>query len=283
MIAHTLTSAQVSDQSLPKSRRQQKDEKVVPRHTDYAPPPKENSLKRKRADAEAEQDPKLKEFLEVMQPPSKSKSWANDDTQPTAGNAPAEDTVEEAVVPEDESDNDYQVIAKKPKTVPSPNQAPPDPEVTSRIPDKRTADNEEQEHTDQPMEENEIAPAGGNGPVSDADWLRSRTNRVLDLVDDDEATSRPTDERPMPLDDETEAEGPSVSGEVQVVEPEDLNPVEAPTVPSEEDKIRQTGRLYLRNLHYDVKSDDIEEYFSKYGNLEEVRPCSFFYPYRYDE
>ena len=67
---------QIADEQLPKSRRQIREEKAAPKSDDYFPPPREEHLlKRKRE--EAEQDPKLKEFLEIYQPPSKTNIWTD--------------------------------------------------------------------------------------------------------------------------------------------------------------------------------------------------------------
>ena len=45
----------------------------------------------------------------------------------------------------------------------------------------------------------------------------------------------------------------------------------------EEDKIREHGRLYLRNLHFGVKEEDLREHFAKYSSLEEVSSIPFSY------
>jgi multiple RNA-binding domain-containing protein 1 len=258
-----LTSSKITDKDLPKSRRQQKEERAEPRHTDYVPPPKEITLKRKR-DA-TEHDPKLKEFLNVMQPPSKLKAWANEETQIDASIAPAIEPVEEVVVTEGESDDEYQVLAKTPKTT----QRKPSVEADSAPTKKAKQPKKEKENNagNEELEQLPDAPIPEQGPVSDADWLRSRTNRVLDLVEDDEEAPRPDLELKIAEDDIVEnaraaMEQPGTSDKE--------DEAEAGATPSEEDKIRQTGRLFLRNLHYDVTEDDLRVHFSTYGSLEEV-------------
>lgn len=273
---------QIADQSLPKSRRQQKEEAAGPRHSDYVPPPKDNNLKRKRAEEEAEQDPKLKEFLDVMQAPSKTKSWANDTP---IGERPIQDpatVVEQAAVPEDESDNEYQVIEKKAKTAhaaaPSATPAVVPPVQADDAPvAEASGDTPEQSEQD-----TENAPVATEAPVSDADWLRPRTNRVLDLVEDDDPSPQPTSNVPQSpefaMQEEAEPEKMDVDQPEQLASTND----EVDAAPATEtDKVRQTGRLYLRNLHFDITSDDIREHFSKYGVIEEVRQfsCSFFFCY----
>ncbi|KAJ4357591.1 Multiple RNA-binding domain-containing protein 1 [Didymosphaeria variabile] len=253
----------IADKELPKSRRQQKFEKSVPRNDDYVPPPKENHLKRKRE--EVEQDQKLKEFLDAMQPPSKQKAWANEEAQMESSSAPAAEPAEEAVaVPEGESDDEYQVLSKKPKTA----QRIPSPEAESAVGTELTvhATNVAQTNEDA-SEELPDAPADEAGPVSDADWLRSRTNRVLDLVEDDDENPAPPTANKQEV--EMREELPEAeAAQLGVALAEEAQEEDA--APSEEGKVRQTGRLFLRNLHYDVNEDDIREQFSKFGTIEEV-------------
>lgn len=259
---------QISDKELPKPRWQQKAERIVPKNDEFIPLREENVLKRKRE--EAEQDPKLKEFLEAYVPPSKTNMWADADA--AIGSAPvaADEPREDVVVPADDSDDDYQVIAKKVKTVEEPRDVSlaraPTPEPISTH--KDADDGADKSDV---MEGVQDAPVAEQGPVTDDDWLRSRTNRVLDLVEDDEMPSAaapapvlapelPVSKRDLP-EPAVEQRKASPPAETQV----------DPAAPSEEDKIRETGRLYLRNLHFDVTEDDLRTHFSKYGSLEEVR------------
>jgi len=115
-------------------------------------------------------------------------------------------------------------------------------------------------------------------PVSDLDWLRSRTSRTLGLQSDSEesdneksAESESEDERqttPVSSDDETEEpsskEIPSPA-EVAVTTEQD-----APTVSAAEAKIIKTGRLFVRNLVYGVTEEDLRNVFSPHGQIEEV-------------
>jgi multiple RNA-binding domain-containing protein 1 len=260
---------QIADKELPKSRRQQRLEKIAPQNDEYIAPLQENALKRKRDQAAQEQDPKLKEFLQVYQPPSKMNAWTNGDTQIDVPTATAEPVTDNTGAKEDESDDDYQVIAKKPKpTVDAATPASVAKPVTAK-PDLETpVDTTMQDKPD--MEDVEESTTADQGPVSDADWLRSRTNRVLDLVADDE---QPTPDVHTPL----------VQREQRTVPQPEPEPVEQPVeaelsvaqqleVPSssEVEKIRETGRLYLRNLHFEISEEELREHFSKYGSLQEV-------------
>lgn len=269
-------ASQIADQNLPKSRRQQKEEAAGPQHSDYVPPLKDNNLKRKRAEEEAEKDPKLQEFLHVMQAPSKNKSWAN---ETPIGGRPMEDTaaVEPVAVPEDESDNEYQVIEKKAKTSHATVSTPVAPAVPVAKVDDTPMDEAPGNLPEKSEQEPEDATVAAKAAVSDADWLRSHTNRVLDLVEDDEESPRPTSDVPpqpaqVPVQDDAEPEKMVVDQPEQSAAANNNVTTEPAT---EVDKVRQTGRLYLRNLHFDVTSDDLREHFSKYGLVEEVSHCNF--------
>ncbi|KAF2798948.1 RNA-binding domain-containing protein [Melanomma pulvis-pyrius CBS 109.77] len=259
------TARPIADKALPKSRRQLKEENSVSKNDDYVPPPRDNALKRKRD--EAEQDPKLKEFLNVMQPPSKLKSWANEDSLLASEVVPLGDPVEATTGPDGDSDGEYQIITKKSKpsrdTKASSTEQPavPTPETKAGKSADQVLDMEDVAH------ELPQAVTGDRGPVSDADWLRSRTNRVLDLVEDTEDSTRTITQPPAVQEENIES--PDI--EVEPAEPSqpENNEVEE-AIPSEEDKIRQTGRLYLRNLHFEITEDDIRNHFSKQGSLEEV-------------
>ncbi|CAN9106537.1 unnamed protein product [Alternaria alternata] len=262
----------IADKELPKSRRQQKLEKSAPTSDEYRPQRQENDLKRKRE--EAEQDPKLKEFLEVYQPPSKTSIWANGDTQLNDTSvAPADEAVPEVAVPEDESDDEYQVISKKPKIAEEPAAVAANPQPTAAEASATELQVEVADGGDA-MEDVQGAPAVEQGPVSDADWLRSRTNRVLELVEDDEAPSNATvatvPQETAPQTHVTAASSPGVVEAQPELQPQAEEQLDNAAAPDEEDKIRETGRLYLRNLHYEVTEDEIKEQFSKHGALEEV-------------
>jgi multiple RNA-binding domain-containing protein 1 len=268
--------AQIADKELPKSRRQLKAEKSEPRTDEWRPPPRqENELKRKRD--EAEQDPKLKEFLEVYQPPSKNSIWANGDGQlGEATVAAVEETVPEVAVPEDESDGEYQVIAsKKLKTAPEPTATDAMVMIPTEEPSKEQAP--ERPDTDEVMEDTQEPPVAEQRVVSDADWLRSRTNRVLELVEDDEV---PPATAPAPQAARSQAAHAERVEVVRAAPEQPIPPVQEEEVvdaaQAEEDKIRHTGRLFLRNLAFDVTEDELKSKFSTHGELEEVSTFLFF-------
>ncbi|KAF2737180.1 RNA-binding domain-containing protein [Polyplosphaeria fusca] len=260
----------INDQNLPKSQRQRKEERGASRHTEPAPLPNENPLKRKRAGVQEEQDPKLKEFLDVMQPPSKTKTWANVALQDEPAVKAKEDVAADTAIPEGESDDEYQVIAKKSKTSQTRTHSntvePSPPRQPAALLENGGAASEPDPERTTPQE-----VTGGREAVSDADWLRSHTKRTLE-VDGAEGEAKthaspifasPSEKADTHDDDEQPAKENAVIPRTKDEEIDDA-------APSEEDKIRQTGRLYLRNLSYAVTEDDLRNHFFQHGALEEV-------------
>lgn len=196
-----------------------------------------------------------------MQKPSK-KSWQDEGANllggPVGGTEP-EPLIAEAEV---DSDDEIQTINKKPKQV-------------SRQDQKLPADKDDPPQEAGPArEEPPQAQTDANEAKSDTDWLRSKTSRLLDLVDDDddEAPARPT---PMPsihttTSKTTKEAAPiksqvTISSEIQAdVEMQD-EPVNA-----NEEAIRLSKRLFLRNLAYSITEDDLRAGFAQFGDLEEV-------------
>lgn len=181
--------------------------------------------------------------------------------------------MQNVVVPADESDDEYQVIAKKPKTVETQEKIP---EETQPSPVTALASLTE-EHPAEPlgaaMPDVPDAAALDQPATTDDDWLRSRTNRLLDLIEDDDVPVAPASAPSKPA-----AEGRIFPGTAE--QPVELTqPAEEPiasAAASEENKIRETGRLYLRNLHFEVAEEDIRNHFSKHGALDEVSHTPFF-------
>jgi multiple RNA-binding domain-containing protein 1 len=113
--------------------------------------------------------------------------------------------------------------------------------------------------------------------VSDSDWLRSKTSRLLGLLDEDEqadfappaqtATVAPVDD--MDVDTPAEStEQSAINGSAGATAP--------PQVDTNIENIRISARLFIRNLSYDTKESDLEPVFAPFGKIEEVRFPIFF-------
>ena len=122
-------------------------------------------------------------------------------------------------------------------------------------------------------------PDGQIMPASDVDWLRSRTNRLLGLLDDDEAavTLHPTfDAKKVDKPISIHASPASKPEEALIAEqtiPEDPDYEKGESIVESTaslGKISNTARLFIRNLSYSVSEEDLRVYFEPFGSLDEV-------------
>lgn len=233
------------------------------------PKPKDTEAdirKRKREEVD-ESDPKFREFLDVMKPGQ----TASSKMEGIRGQVAEEQDTLMAIAPEGaESDDEYEAIpAKKTKRNTEEVVEVPSAQVDAPV-----------LVADPPQATEQDVPPPKTAEVTDAtddDWLRTRTNRLLDLVDPDDpaafasataASAAPTQpaERNVPP--------PTADVDMDRATPE---PQEAAVDPPVEDnateQIRRTGRLFVRNLPYKVTEDELRQHFGKYGETEEV---SFF-------
>ncbi|QIW98103.1 hypothetical protein AMS68_003621 [Peltaster fructicola] len=202
-------------------------------------------------------DPKLKEFLEVMKPNQKKRAWESE--------FPAEEEIlkptDVVTATEEDENSEYEDIPRKAKrqksdTLPTENNT----DTKAAVPEETQERQEQQEEVP-----NHTQYAG----VTDEDWARSRTSRLLGLLDDDEkddqdvtptldaAESISEDETQPQLREEAETQDqPQSQGE--------------PARPTDVEAVRSSMRLFLRNLAYDVKDADLEAEFESFGSIEEV-------------
>jgi len=241
------------------------------------------SLKKRKRDKLDGADHKLQEFLEVMgHPTKKSRDLEETYGTPLADTKPAVSVVIEA----GESDDEYEEIPSRPS---KPVSKPP--------PVLREVDIPREMEVDPPVTEPPRMEPGREPPAAvdatDDDWLRSRTNRLLDLVDPDDPGFAA---RPQPAVPAAKAEATSTGGgeaetdyngdylDSPVREPTGT-PQEAASSADPEDLIQKTARLFLRNLSYAVTEDDIREHFGTFGTLSEVgtTPSTFIAGLFHDE
>ncbi|KAI0009419.1 RNA-binding domain-containing protein [Xylariaceae sp. FL0662B] len=240
----------------------------------------ENSKKRKREELD-ESDPKLREFLGVMQPAKNSVNTIHGVTTEPTDEHPAKIP---AITADGESDDEYETVPTRRK-----NDQPVEsiPQATNLGSPTKSHHKEEDTAMDhEPPGEQELPVAESTGstiPVNtaatDDDWLRSRTNRLLDLVDDEDAMPSVIPPRrspvPMPSGDHGDLEAADAAIEEgdnidNQIEPSDQD---EPGTENHDDileSIRKTSRLFVRNLPYSATEDDIKSYFERYGSVEEV-------------
>ncbi|KAK4039831.1 hypothetical protein C8A01DRAFT_46727 [Parachaetomium inaequale] len=226
-------------------------------------PEDENFKKRKREPLD-EADPKLQEYLEVMGHPTKKPR----DQEALSGNLQPDLTsaLPSALLEAGESDDEYEDIpARHPKGPAQVSPAPVDATPAAVMDGEISA----------------LAPADGpareapqvSAEATDDDWLRSRTSRLLDLVDPDDpgfAARAPPPSMPSAAP-ASEPQEPARDGPGAVVDgPGDGAPVQAENTKDAAKLVEKTSRLFLRNLSYNVTEDDVREHFAKFGSLEEV-------------
>lgn len=205
----------------------------------------------------------------------KNRLWANDDgmVNPTEQQPPAEETVQQSNVPEELPSQTKKPRTQEPVSKP---QTDSQPIVVDHSGDGDTND------TAMPDSE----PEAEAGPVSDMDWLRSKTSRLLGLLDEEEQA----DFEQRKVDEPVEAESPveeSRSAAIEQInspEPQEATntdhvaetPVTTPEQDTNIDNIKLSARLFVRNLAYDLRENDLQPLFSPYGKTEEVSTQFFF-------
>jgi multiple RNA-binding domain-containing protein 1 len=265
-------------------------QQVTPAHTDHAGDAvdKNETSKRKRNEGALEkEDPKLKEFLEVMTPASKKKkkAWEAGVADQSAQNAQEEEQDEWNGIDEGASDEEYELVPRKSKR--SAGAAPDFAEGSSDVPHEPDPGNDRQpEHWNDTTVNSVITdtPPGMNVNVSDSDWARSRTSRLLGLLDDDEEEDTGTGAATAAQqsgEDDSEEESPKARptlpkmGEAasSLPSPPADAPLEEESKPEVNDNpnlVRTSMRLFVRNLPYNAKAADLESEFASFGHLEEV-------------
>ncbi|KAE8351156.1 hypothetical protein BDV28DRAFT_137689 [Aspergillus coremiiformis] len=233
----------------------------------------ENTLKRKRDGEPARQDPKLQEYLSVMQHSSHTKTWANDDAviNPLPNDSSAKEQPLEAVETSQELTYAQRKKAKLAEI------SGEDPHASRpEEPQPMIVDATEEEHsTEQAMEhEQSAAQEEEQPPVSDADWLRSKTSRLLGLLDDEEQAELESGAQKATTSTEPAADAKARTEDAETSAPppaaEIGKPIKAPEVDTNIENIRISARLFVRNLSYDTKESDLEPVFTPFGRIEEI-------------
>ena len=245
-----------------------------------------------------------------MQAPSKSKTWANEDTAAKTVASPSQIGAHETRLVEETADV-YQPKVKNPRKTDVRGTTNADqghvhretgsrsknseivnqdqkPENDPRTEIDHTSDSRKQEKAatpphlnkdvaDTPPEEEMALPTNTK---SDADWLRSRTSRLLGLLEDDEID---VVQAPQPDADDVESSsspepqtGAAASDESDPSPPQatqDQKSLSNDAQNADVEGIKKSGRLFIRNLPFTARDDDLERSFSPFGKLEEVSNC----------
>ena len=234
-----------------------------------------------------EEDPKLRQFLQVMQPPSKSKSWSNEDSSRIIENVVPTPAAQVSGAAEDD-DDEIQVIPRKSKHVKVESKDVAAKETAGQTVASRPSAVGEEADVEVVMAD--ALPSQAKVPVdaADDDWLRSRTSRLLDLADEDDemdavgstrVVDNVEDEEDQALPREMDDKPPATSPEFRVEKPPEAgNPSEADTAADTAavESLRRTERLFVRNLPYEATENELRHHFASYGTLEEVGAFTWY-------
>lgn len=233
-----------------------------------------------------EQDPKLKEFLEVMKPKSKKRAWESENDAANAEQGAAIDDQKMQTGLENASDDEYEEVPRQAKRAKFDKSEPATKQNLSPDAPAQEEPADAPDSAELNEESNLELDSAVQAPVSDADWARSRTSRLLGLLDEEEEETEigRTGDQGLAEASDIEDEGltrPSSKPEASqnATEP----PQSIPTPPADDQPdaeksetdvdatgVRASMRLFLRNLPFDVERSALEAEFSSYGNLEEV-------------
>lgn len=251
---------QITDPGLPSVKKIQP--VSTKQHEPLTPPKEGPDLKKRKRDDLDEADPKLQEFLEVMNPGHAPKRPREQDA------VSAE--VEMAPPPDDdgESDGEYEEI-------PARSSSKNDPKTARVVATDDVSLSQPQMEAATPNPEvARDAPLVG---ATDDEWLRSRTNRLLDLVDPDDqsfaARTAPGTDAPSHIPTSTGPKEEQPVSDAAVGQPDES--AEPGDGDDAESLIHKTARLFVRNLPYAATEDNLRARFEKFGAIQEV--CNDFY------
>ena len=221
--------------------------------------------KRKRVDLKGE-NAKLQEYLEVMQPPSKSRIWANEDlarskTKNDHPLSPAPQRVEEI-----QKDEEYEFVPKKPQ---KSRMFKEDSEPFEEVEISPQTLDISASITPSPAEKIETPEVAGPRS-SDEDWLRSRTNRLLGLVEDkdilvsaNELTRDKVEISEGSINATRLLNGRLLDPSSQTDERTEVTRESIPNTPLDisNELSAASRRLFVRNLSYTTTEEDLRRHF----------------------
>ncbi|RUP46895.1 hypothetical protein BC936DRAFT_146406 [Jimgerdemannia flammicorona] len=253
-----------------------------------------------RALYKGEEDPKLREYLEVMQPRSKSKTWANDDVamlkaqqdganreerarrQAKGKKGAAMPKVATVAVANKKAGGEGQLLTKVHVTFDDS-----DDDLYDDLPGKKGGEEEggeENEDTDKDEEAKNGDYIARDKSISDLEYLKSK----MTLKDDEDVDMEQNDsnDEDGALDDEDEEDDTNLEGKsdfkkgaetavttdavlLKLEAAQPIRPPVEPEVPPAE-VIADTGRLFVRNLPYTCTEAELRKLFQKFGPLSEV-------------
>lgn len=218
-------------------------------------------------------------FVREMQP-SVGRTWQNDDQMPVKGSSEGElDCMPQMTSKAVLSEARPVLEEKLPSGHPS---ATAEGQSHDNTIDLRSTQGQVESQTS-PLEMSDPSVKNLNATISDSDWLRSRTSRLLGLLDDDDddVQSRNDDDRQLsklssthraatssPISGASSIQNGGDATESQAILDESLNQA------AETPNTAEEGRLFVRNLTYTATEEDLRGHFEPYGDLSEVNPLA---------
>ena len=223
---------------------------------------------------------KLDDFLQVMQAPSQSKVWENRDGSNEPKKGPADSNQRIMPGSEAHSDIEYQHTSKKARKV-NPKVLDTESRLLSPPKTPLEAHNSEIGKFYTNNESSTQGMAQEPSATSDTEWRRSRTSRLLGLLDDEEMLEAKPSEPEKRGVMSVEKNGTDLE---PLVRNEESSPVaeagpvlnEKPSSAGVEDDVAiENGRLFIRNVTYTCTSEDLRHHFaaSGYQDIVEVSFC----------
>lgn len=210
---------------------------------------------------------------------SKTKTWANDDVpRPPELDSPAEQPAEV-----EEQPQELTYAQRKKAKLGDDHDHSQEMHTADReahgSPEPMVVDHSGEGNAEAPAEQDDTVAETEAPAVSDADWLRSKTSRLLGLLDEEEQADFDAAAQHKESAAPEEAEDPAAdSRDAQIVAPAatEAKTVQEPQVDTNIESIRLSARLFVRNLAYDTSESDLEPLFSPFGRIEEVSKSMSF-------
>ncbi|CAO3565600.1 unnamed protein product [Mortierella alpina] len=213
---------------------------------------------------QAENDPKLREYLEIMQPRATTKTWANDDavelnTEKVGHgreNNRAKARAQVVAIKNRKPGGEGMMVTQTKITFEDS-----DDELYDNLPASKPEEKTEEETDIEMSEAPKVDNLVNSAEVSDLDWLKSRMAKPAEPVAEtaNEETKSDSEATPAPA--------PKIAQE----------PPNRPVIVSAEEEeennknlIADTGRLFVRNLPYTCTEDELRKLFERFGPLSEV-------------
>ena len=133
--------------------------------------------------------------------------------------------------------------------------------------DSKAISEEKENHPqEQLLEENSGEDPAPEEPKSDLDWLRRKTNRTLDLLDDTETERN----RPKPVTAAVEDKPAAIPDAEPELDQPEIDATQAQETVHTPSVSVPNARLFIRNLPFHTQQDDLRALFAQHGKISEV-------------